>query len=36
VLFYPQVLGLALGLSGDEVGLRLNRVKSRTLMQLGR
>jgi heterodisulfide reductase subunit B len=36
VLFYPQVLGLALGLSGDEVGLKLNRVKSRTLMQLGR
>jgi heterodisulfide reductase subunit B len=36
VLFYPQVLGLALGLSADEVGLKLNRVKSRTLMQLGR
>jgi heterodisulfide reductase subunit B len=36
VLFYPQILGLALGLSGDEVGLKLNRVKSRTLMQLGK
>jgi heterodisulfide reductase subunit B len=36
VLFYPQLLGLALGLSGDEVGLKLNRVKSRTLMQLGK
>jgi heterodisulfide reductase subunit B len=36
VLFYPQLLGLAMGLSGDEVGLRLNRVKSRTLMQLGK
>jgi heterodisulfide reductase subunit B len=36
VLFYPQVLGLALGLSADDVGLRLNRVKSRTWMQLGR
>jgi heterodisulfide reductase subunit B len=36
VLFYPQVLGLALGLSADDVGLKLNRVKSRTLMQLGK
>jgi heterodisulfide reductase subunit B2 len=36
VLFYPQILGLALGLSGDEVGLKLNRVKSRALMQLGK
>jgi heterodisulfide reductase subunit B2 len=36
ILFYPQILGLALGLSGDDVGLRLNRVKSRTLMKLGK
>ena len=36
VLFYPQLLGLAMGLSADEVGLRLNRVKSRKLMELGR
>jgi len=36
VLFYPQLLGLAIGLSADEVGLRLNRVKSRKLMELAR
>jgi heterodisulfide reductase subunit B len=36
VLFYPQVLGLAMGLSADEVGLQLNRVKSRKLMALAR
>ncbi len=36
VLFYPQILGLAIGLSADEVGLRLNRVKSRKLMELAR
>ena len=36
VLFYPQLLGLAMGLSADEVGLRLNRVKSRTIMQAAR
>jgi heterodisulfide reductase subunit B len=34
VLFYPQLLGLALGLSGAEVGLSLNRVKSKKLMEL--
>jgi heterodisulfide reductase subunit B len=34
VLFYPQLLGIAMGLSADEVGLPLNRVKSRTLMSL--
>jgi len=34
VLFYPQLLGLAMGLSADEVGLTLNRVKSRKLMDL--
>jgi heterodisulfide reductase subunit B len=36
VVFYPQLLGLAMGLSADEVGLRLNRVKSRKLMQMAR
>ena len=36
VLFYPQLLGLAMGLSADEVGLRLNRVKSRAIMQAAR
>jgi heterodisulfide reductase subunit B len=34
VVFYPQLLGLAMGLSSDEVGLSLNRVKSRKLMEL--
>jgi heterodisulfide reductase subunit B len=36
VVFYPQLLGLAMGLSADEVGLRLNRVKSRKLMEMAR
>ncbi len=31
VLFYPQVLGLALGIPAEELGLSLNRVKSREL-----
>lgn len=34
VLYYPQVLGMALGLSEDEIGLKLNRVKSRKIMQI--
>ncbi len=33
VLYYPQLLGLALGFTPDELGFRLNRVKSRKLMQ---
>ncbi|MCL7451931.1 MAG: CoB--CoM heterodisulfide reductase iron-sulfur subunit B family protein [Anaerolineae bacterium] len=33
VLYYPQLLGLALGYSADEMQLRLNRVKSRELIQ---
>jgi heterodisulfide reductase subunit B2 len=33
VVFYPQLLGLALGLPGEEVGLSLNRVKSRKLSE---
>ncbi len=36
VLFYPQLLGLGLGLSADEVGLPLNRVKSRKLHEIFR
>ncbi len=36
VVFYPQLLGLAMGLSAEEVGLRLNRVKSRKLMEMAR
>jgi heterodisulfide reductase subunit B len=33
VIFYPQLLGLALGFSSEEMGFRLNRVKSRKLMR---
>jgi len=33
VLYYPQILGLAMGFSVDEMGLKLNRVKSRKLMK---
>jgi heterodisulfide reductase subunit B len=36
VVFYPQLLGLAMGLSADEMGLPLNRVKSRKLMEIAR
>jgi heterodisulfide reductase subunit B len=36
VLFLPQLIGLALGLPPDELGLRLNRVSVRKLLkQLG-
>ena len=36
VLYYPQVLGLALGIPQDELGFRMNRVKvSEILSQLG-
>lgn len=33
VLYYPQLLGLALGFKPDEMGFRLNRVKSRKIMR---
>ncbi len=33
VLFLPQLIGLALGLSPDELGLRLNRVSVRKLLK---
>jgi len=36
VVFYPQLLGLAMGLSADEVGLPLNRVKSKKLREIAR
>jgi heterodisulfide reductase subunit B len=36
VLYYPQLLGLALGFRPDELGFRLNRVKARkAIQQLG-
>jgi len=33
VLFYPQVLGLAMGMPPEELGLHLNRVKPGHLME---
>ena len=33
VIYYPQLLGLALGFAPEELGFRLNRVKSRKIMQ---
>jgi heterodisulfide reductase subunit B len=32
VLYYPQILGLAMGFSMEEMGLKLSRVKSRRLI----
>ena len=32
VLYYPQVLGLALGIPPDELGFRMNRVKPRQIL----
>jgi heterodisulfide reductase subunit B len=36
VLYYTQLLGMAMGLSEDEIGLKLNRVKSRKIMQIAK
>jgi heterodisulfide reductase subunit B len=33
VLFYPQLLGLALGIEPDELGLKMNRIKTTDLMK---
>ncbi len=33
VVYYPQILGLALGLSSDELGFKLNRVKPKSLLK---
>ena len=33
VLYYPQVMGLAMGLSLEEMGIKLNRVKPRGLVK---
>jgi heterodisulfide reductase subunit B len=33
VLFYPQLLGLALGLEPDELGMKMNRVKTTELVK---
>lgn len=33
VLYYPQILGLAMGFSAEEMGFKLNRVKPRKLLK---
>jgi heterodisulfide reductase subunit B len=33
ILFLPQLVGLALGLSPDELGLKLNRVPVRAMLK---
>ena len=33
ILYYPQLLGLALGLEPDELGMRMNRVKTTELVK---
>jgi heterodisulfide reductase subunit B len=33
VLYYPQLLGLAMGFSLDEIGIKLNRIKPRSLIK---
>jgi heterodisulfide reductase subunit B len=33
VLFYPQLLGLAMGMEPDELGLKMNRVKATELLK---
>lgn len=33
VLFYPQLLGLALGLEPDELGLKMNRIRTTELLK---
>lgn len=34
VVYYPQVLGLALGLTAEELGFKLNRVKPKELLKI--
>jgi heterodisulfide reductase subunit B len=34
VVYYPQVLGLALGLSSEELGFKMNRVKPSTVLKI--
>jgi len=33
ILFYPQLLGLALGIEPDELGMRMNRIKPNELLK---
>ncbi len=34
IVYYPQVLGLALGLSSEELGFKLNRIKPNELLKI--
>jgi len=33
ILFYPQVLGLAMGIEPDELGIKMNRVRATELLK---
>jgi heterodisulfide reductase subunit B len=33
ILFYPQLLGLAMGMEPDELGMKMNRVKPNELLK---
>ena len=33
VLYYPQILGLALGISPDQLGFKINRIKPRKILE---
>ena len=33
ILYYPQLLGLALGIEPDELGMKMNRVKATELVK---
>jgi heterodisulfide reductase subunit B len=33
ILFYPQLLGLALGIDPDELGMKMNRVRPTELIK---
>jgi heterodisulfide reductase subunit B len=34
VVYYPQILGLALGMSSKDLGFKLNRVKASELLRI--
>ena len=34
VVYYPQILGLALGISSEELGFKLNRIKPTDLLKI--
>jgi heterodisulfide reductase subunit B len=34
VVYYPQVLGLALGMTSEQLGFKLNRIKPKELLEI--